>query len=456
MPSLAFSTDDVRPQGKLLLTGGRVLDPACGRDEVTDVLIDDGKLEAIGSNLKAQLGHAPTLTEVALTPNHWITPGLVDVHVHLRDPGYPDKETIATGLAAAVAGGFTHICAMPNTHPTTDNLPTAHYVQEQVRRANSIEVFLIPAITKGLEGKELTEMALLKANGAVAFTDDGCCVKASDRMRHALSWAKVLDLPIMSHAEDTDLSGKGCMHEGVHSTRLGLPGVPSEAETVMISRDIELTRLTGGRLHLTHVSTARGVEMIRQAKAEGLPVTADVTPHHLTLNDSHVASSGYDPDFKMNPPLRSEADRQALVQGLQDGTIDAIATDHAPHTPDEKLQSFDAAPCGVTGLETAFGVLNTQLVQSGILSPLALITKMSYAPAQIFKLPNAGTLALNAPANLTIFDANAQWMVDPNLFMSKGRNCPFKGMLLSGKPVMLLSQGRCLLGAERMRQPVSA
>jgi dihydroorotase len=273
-------------------------------------------------------------------------------------------------------------------------------------------------------------------------------------MRRALEWGRVLNVPIMSHAEDTDLTGKGCMHEGPVSTRLGLPGVPSAAETVIIAREIELARMTGGHIHLTHVSAAETVAMIRRAKAEGLRVTADVTPHHLALTDEDVANSGYDPDFKMNPPLRSEADRQALIEGLLDGTIDAIATDHAPHTPDDKLQAFDHAPCGVTGLETSFGVIVTTLVQSGRMTPLQLVERMSLNPARIFNLPQAGALKIGEPAQLAIFDAQAQWLVDPTQFESKGRNCPFKGQLLTGKPIMLLSRGRCLLGADRLRQPV--
>ncbi|MEB3206692.1 MAG: dihydroorotase [Vampirovibrionales bacterium] len=444
-----FSTNTASV-GKVLIKGGRVLDPASGRDEVSDVLIEDGVIKAIEASIQS----VQNATEIKLTPNHWVTPGLVDVHVHLRDPGYPDKETMSTGISAAVAGGYTTICAMPNTHPTTDNLPTLQYVLENARREQKIDVFAIPAITKGLAGQELSEMALMSEHGAVGFTDDGCCVKDASRMRRALEWGRILNVPIMSHAEDTDLTGKGCMHEGVVSTRLGLPGVPSAAETVIIAREIELARMTGGHIHLTHVSAAETVAMIRRAKAEGLRVSADVTPHHLALTDEDVANSGYDPDFKMNPPLRSETDRQALIEGLLDGTIDAIATDHAPHTPDDKLQAFDHAPCGVTGLETAFGVILTTLVQSNRMSPLQLVERMSLNPAKIFNLPDAGALNIGGSAQLAVFDAQAQWLVDPVLFESKGRNCPFKGQLLTGKPIMLFSRGRCLLGADRLRQPV--
>ncbi|MDX2084446.1 MAG: dihydroorotase [Candidatus Melainabacteria bacterium] len=438
---------------RILLKGGRVLDPATGLDQVADLLINNSQIEAIGANLP----ETDVDRVVRLNPNLWVTPGLVDIHVHFREPGQVHKETLATGAKAAVAGGFTSVCLMPNTQPTIDDLPSLEYLNLLARQQRPVNLYPVAAITKNIAGETLTEFGILQAHGAVAFTDDGHGLANSVRMRRALELVRPLGVPIICHAEDPNLSCDGCMNEGLTATLLGLPGIPNEAESVMIARDIQLVRRTGGRVHFTHVSCKESVDLIRQAKAEGLPVTMDVTPHHLTLTDRAVADMGYDTNLKMNPPLRSEADRQALIAALQDGTIDAIATDHAPHTPDDKSVTFDVAPCGVIGLETALGVILTHFYQTGLLSPLEIIRRMSTEPARLMQLP-AGTLAVGAAADVTVIDPSADWLVMPELFESKSRNCPFNGHMLKGKATMVFASGQCLLGADRMQpsDPASA
>jgi dihydroorotase len=429
---------------KTLLKGGRVIDPATGTDTVTDVLIVDGRISAIGTALDA----ADVEQVVHLKDSQWVTPGLVDIHVHFRDPGRPDKETTESGANAAIAGGFTAVCVMPNTDPVIDTLQTFQYVKQAGDRT-PIKQFIAPAVTKGMKGEELTEMGMLAAEGAVAFTDDGLCVMNPDRMRRALQYAAMFNLPIMCHAEDEHLSGHGCMHEGYVSTKLGLPGIPSASESVIVARDIELARMTGGHVHFTHMSTKESVALIRSAKADGLKVTADTTPHHLTLTDESVELSNYDPDFKMNPPLRESTDRDALIQALIDGTLDAVVTDHAPHTLDEKQLTFDSAPNGVVGLETALGLMLTHFFHSGKLSRLALIDRMSYGPAKILNLP-VGMLKVGELADITIVDPDLEWIVDPSTFQSKSRNTPFKGMPLRGKAIMVFTNGNCVLGEDRL------
>jgi dihydroorotase len=429
---------------KILLKGGRVLDPANHHDAVADVLIEDGVIAAVGKNLD---GKADEM--IALTPDHWVTPGLVDLHVHFRDPGRPDKETTESGAAAAIAGGFTTVCLMPNTDPPIDDLPTLEYVNQAALKT-PIRIHAVPAATKALKGEEITEMKSMHANGAVGFTDDGRCIMNANVMRLALEYSSMLNVPIMCHAEDYTLAGHGCMNEGYYSTLLGLPGSPNTAESVIVARDIELARQTGGHLHICHISTREAVELVRKAKAEGVRVTAEVTPHHLTLTDALVQT--YDPDYKMCPPLRTEADRQAVLNGLLDGTIDAIATDHAPHTQDEKAFTFDQAPNGVVGLETAVGVILTHLVHPGILQPLEMIRRMTCAPAEVAHL-EAGTLTPGRPADITVIDPNLGWTVDPSKFKSKSRNSCFKGMALQGKAVAVFAQGVCLMNELGARQP---
>lgn len=424
---------------KILLKGGRVLNPETQTDAVLDVLIQDDVIEAMGSNLSA----AGVDQVVELSSEQWVTPGLIDIHVHFRDPGRPDKETTATGAAAAIAGGFTSVCIMPNTTPTLDDLSTLQYINQAAKQHSKINIHPVAAATKGLEGETLTSMGSLHQHGAVAFTDDGHCLMNANMMRLALEYATMFGVPIVCHAEDMNLSGTGCMNEGPVSTRLGLKGIPNIAESVIVSRDIEMARLTGGHVHFAHVSTKESVDLIRRAKAEGVRVSGETTPHYLTLTDEAV--QGYDPDFKMNPPLRSEADKQALIAGILDGTIEVIATDHAPHTPDEKSLEFDKAPNGVVGLETSLAVMLTHFVHPGQLSPLALIALMSANPARIMKL-KAGNLAPGVRADVTVIDPKAHWVVDPAAFKSKSRNTPFKGMTLQGKPLMVFAGGECVLG----------
>jgi dihydroorotase len=435
---------------KTLLKGGRVINPATGTDEVLDVLIHDHFIEAIEFDINPEIADQV----VVLTPEQWVTPGLVDIHVHFRDPGRPDKETTATGAAAAIAGGFTSVCIMPNTQPVLDNLSTLEYVKQVAKNHSKINIYPVAAASKGLAGEELTEMGSLYQHGAVGFTDDGHCLMNANLMRLALRYAKMFDVPVVCHAEDTNLSGCGCMNEGYYSTLLGLPGVPNLAESVIVSRDIELARMTGGQVHFAHISTRESVDLIRKAKQDGVRVTAETTPHYLTLTDASV--QGYDPDFKMNAPLRAEADRQALISAVQDGTIDAIATDHAPHTPDEKSMEFDKAPNGVIGLETSLGVMLTHFVHTGLLQPIELIQRMSTGPAQVMKLP-AGMLKVGCKADITVIDSNLEWTVDPKTFKSKSRNTPFKGMKLKGKATMVFASGECVLGLEQLKilQPVS-
>lgn len=422
---------------KTLLKGGRVINPATGLDQVMDVLIEDNVVAAIEQNIPA----AQADEVVQLTETQWVVPGLVDVHVHFRDPGNPDKETTATGAAAAVAGGFTTVCVMPNTSPVIDSTPMVQYIMNAAK-PTGIQIFPIAAVTRGLEGEEMTAIGTLLDNGAVGFSDDGRPVSSANMMRKALEYSKMFDVPIVCHAEDCTLCGNGVMHEGYYSTLLGLPGIPSVAESVMVARDIELARFTGGRVHFAHISSKESVALIRQAKAEGLNITAETTPHYLALTDA--CCQGYDPDFKMNGPLRAEADQKALIEAIMDGTIDVIATDHAPHTPDEKSMAFDCAPNGVIGLETSLGVMLTHFYHTKRLQPLELIRIMSSRPAEIFKLKESGNLAVGQRADIAVIDPEQEWRVDPTAFKSKSRNTPFKGQLLKGRAIRTYANGRCL------------
>lgn len=433
---------------KTLIQGGRVINPSTRTDEVLDVLINGEIVEAIEKNIPESSADEV----IRLTPDQWVTPGLIDIHVHFRDPGRPDKENTLSGAAAAIEGGFTTVCVMPNTSPVIDSLSVLQYVQNAAK-PTGITIHPVPAVTKGLEGQELTAMGGLVQNGAVAFTDDGRPISNSHIMRKALEYSKMFGVPIVSHAEDECLCGSGVMHEGYYSTLLGLPGIPSVAESVMVARDIELARFTGGHVHFAHVSAKESVDLIRKAKAEGVKITAETTPHYLTLTDA--ACAGYDPNFKMHGPLRAESDRQALVTAIQDGTIDAIATDHAPHTPDEKLLAFDEAPNGVIGLETSLGVMLTHFVHTGLLQPTELVYLMSTGPAQAYCLKEGGTLEVGKRADVTVIDANTEWVVDPAQFKSKSRNTPFKGMALKGKAVMVIAGGQTLLDGRPAKIPAT-
>jgi dihydroorotase len=426
---------------KTLLKGARVLCPANKIDSVQDVFIENGVIAQIGNNLSTE--SADQIIE--LSSNQWVIPGLVDVHVHFRDPGHSDKETTATGAEAALAGGFTSVCVMPNTSPVIDSTPMLLYLLNAARNTG-IQIHPIAAVTKGLQGEELTPMGTLKAHGAVAFSDDGRPVSSANMMRKALEYSKMFDLPIVCHAEDCSLFGNGVMHEGYYSTVLGLPGIPSVCESVIVARDIELVRYVGGRVHFAHVSSKESVNLIRKAKEEGLAVTAETTPHYLTLTDACCQS--YDPDFRMNGPLRADDDQEALIQALMDGVIDVIATDHAPHTPEEKALPFDCAPNGVIGLETSLGVMLTNFYHNKKLSATDLVRVMSSRPAEIFKLPGAGRLEVGARADIAVIDPNLEWVVDPTTFKSKSRNTPFKGQTLKGRATHTFAAGNLLFSLE--------
>lgn len=422
---------------KKLLKGGRVINPATQQDEILDILIDGNRIAAIEKNISPGLADEV----IELSETHWVTPGLVDVHVHFRDPGSPDKETTETGSAAALAGGFTTVCVMPNTSPVIDSTPMVQYIMNAAQSAG-IQIFPIAAVTRGLEGQEMTSIGTLMQHGAVGFSDDGKPISSANMMRKALEYSRMFDVPIVCHAEDCSLCGDGVMHEGYYSTLLGLPGIPSVAESVMVARDIELARFTGGRVHFAHISSKESVALIRRAKAEGLNITAETTPHYLSLTDA--CCQGYDPDFKMNGPLRSETDREALIEAILDGTIDIIATDHAPHTPDEKSMAFDGAPNGVVGLETSLAVMLTYFYHQNRLKPLDIIRLMSTRPAKIFKLKASGHLSVGHRADITVIDPSLSWTVNPAAFKSKSRNTPFKGQTLQGKAVMTFANGYCL------------
>ena len=409
---------------RLVIKGGRILDPATGLDEVRCLVVEDGRVA--GMPKRAPAGKTATTVDAR---GRWVLPGLVDLHVHLREPGHEYKETVATGARAAVAGGFTTIVAMPNTQPVNDSVAVTRLVLDRGREAGLARVYPAGAITRGLGGEHLSEMADLLGAGCVLFTDDGRPVMRTSLMRRALEYAKGLGVPVMVHEEDLTLSEGGAMHEGPTATRLGLPGIPAAAEDVMIARDVSLVELTGAHLHVAHVSTAGGVGRVREAKARGLPVTCEVTPHHFTLIDEAVA--GYDTDTKMMPPLRGAADREALLAAMADGTVDAIATDHAPHSPVEKDVEYDRAANGVVGLETAFS-LTLELVRNGRLPLMRALHLLTAGPAAVAGL-DAGTLAVGAPADLIVVDPEASWVVDPSRFFSKSRNTPFKGMTLPGR-----------------------
>jgi dihydroorotase len=418
----------------LLLKGGRVIDPSNGVDQVADVLIQDGKVAAVGPGLAAPEG-----AEVRTVAGRVVAPGLVDVHVHVREPGNEDEETVASGARAAAAGGFTAVCAMPNTDPVTDNQAAVGFIVRQSVRAGLARVYPIGAVSVGQKGEKLAEFGEMVGAGAVAVSDDGRPVASSHLMRTALEYARTFGIPVADHCEEPTLAAGGVMHEGLVATRLGLKGIPAAAEEIMVARDCLLAELSGGHVHLCHMSTHGSVELIRRAKERGTRVTAEVTPHHLTLTDH--ACEGYDTHAKMNPPLREAADVAALRAALKEGVIDCIASDHAPHAYDEKEAAFDDAPFGVVGLETAFAVAYTELVVGGVLSLPELIERMSAAPARIFGLAG-GSLTAGVPADVVVLDTAHPWTVDAAAFHSKSRNTPFAGRTLSGRAVLTLVAGK--------------
>ncbi|GJL62777.1 MAG: dihydroorotase [Nitrospirales bacterium] len=419
----------------VLICGGMVIDP--GRHHaISDVLIRDGKIHAIGQNLVNRETEKDELTVINAN-GLVVAPGFVDLHAHLREPGFEYKETIETGTASAVAGGFTSVCCMPNTQPVNDSQTVTEFILSKARKAGNAHVFPIGAITKGSEGAELAEIGELHSAGCVAISDDGRPVMNSQVMRRAMEYAKAFDLPVVDHCECLHLTDSGCMNEGFVSTELGMPGIPNASEDVMVARNIALAELTGSRLHLAHLSTAGSVQLTRQAKAKGLPVTAEVCPHHFSLTDE--ATRAFNTNAKMNPPLRTAQDVEALKAGLADGTIDCIATDHAPHAVQEKQLEFDKAPFGILGFETALP-LTIALVDEGVLTLEQAIEKLTSAPAKAFSLKK-GTLEVGSDADVVLFDPAYAWIVDPAKFHSKSQNTPFTGWNVKGKVIKTIVGG---------------
>ena len=426
--------------GGILIRGGRVVDPARGQDEVADVYLAEGRVEAVGRNI----GN-PDGVMVVDARGQVVAPGLIDLHVHLREPGQEDLETVASGAMAAAAGGFSAVCAMPNTDPVCDNQGVVGFVKAQAQRAGKARVYPIGAVSLGQQGQQLAEFGELVGAGAVAVSDDGKPVVSSHLMRTALEYARTFGIPVADHCEEPTLSAGGVMHEGTVSTRLGLKGIPAAAEEIMVARDLLLAELTGGHVHLCHMSTRGSVELIRRAKERGVRVTAEACPHHFTL--THDACVGYDTNAKMNPPLREDADRAAIRAALKDGTIDAIVTDHAPHHYDAKEREFDDAPNGIIGLETSLGLAITELVRTGLLTLSDLVARMSAVPARIFGLPG-GTLAPGTPADLVVFDPDVEWIVRPEEFHSRSRNTPFAGRRLFGRATTTVVRGQVVFQRE--------
>lgn len=415
----------------ILIKGGRVIDPAQGLDAVLDVLIEDGKITKIGKGLKGQ-------GETIDAAGKLVTPGLIDLHVHLRDPGQEYKEDIVTGTRAAAAGGFTSVACMPNTNPVNDNKAITLYIRNKAREEGAVNVFPVGCITKGLKGESLAEMGELKEAGCLAVSDDGKPVTSGELMRRAMEYARPFGLTIISHAEDLSIVGEGVMNDGFVATELGLKGIPWVAEDAAVARDVMLAEYTGARLHVAHVSTKGAVEIVRLAKKRGVKVTCEATPHHFTLTDEAVR--GYKTDAKMNPPLRSADDVEAVRAGLADGTIDAIATDHAPHHIDEKNVEFNIALNGVVGLETALP-LTLKLVEEKVLSLSDAVARLTVGPASALGIPR-GTLAEGVPADVTVIDPNLAWTVEPAKLQSKSKNTPFTGWQMKGAAVYTIVGGK--------------
>ncbi len=413
------------------IKGGRVVDPSQDIDQVVDLWLGQGRVLAIGGGYEE--------AEVVIDARGLIVcPGLIDLHVHLREPGNEEDETIATGAEAALAGGVTSLACMPNTIPAIDSQGAAEFVILQAQRARKANVYPVGAVSKGRKGEELAELGQLVAGGAVAFTDDGAPVASAMLMRHALEYAKMFDRVIMQHCQVPELTVGGVMNEGHESLRLGLPGMPAAAEDIMVARDIRLAEITGGRLHIQHISTARSVELVREGKRRGILVTAEACPHHFTLTDDRLRT--FDSNFKMNPPLRTWSDVEAVIGGLKDGTIEVLATDHAPHSPEKKMRELDLAPFGIVGLETLIPITVHGLIEPGHLSWPEVIRKLTINPAQLLRIPK-GTLRPGADADVTLIDPEARWTIDPEKFRSKSRNTPYGGWDVRGRAHTVIVAG---------------
>ncbi len=465
--------------GRLLIKGGRIIDPAQGLHLVADLLVRDGNIEAVGAAIPpSAVQNVPILKAKDLI----VCPGFIDLHCHLREPGFEHKETIATGVKAAAAGGFTTICCMPNTNPPIDSRSVVDFIKERAARAGSTRVIPIGCVSKGRKGDELAEMGEMAEAGVAGFSDDGSPVSRASLMRHALEYSRTFGLPIMNHCEDLALAHGGVVNEGRISALMGLRGMPAAAEEAMVARDIALVRLTGGRLHLCHLSTRGSVELVRQARADGLPVTAEVTPHHLTMTEDWVAGSGrgskdktafpldlgaYDTNARVNPPLRTQADVDALIEGLNSGVIDAIATDHAPHAVIDKMCEFDSAATGITGLETALPSL-LGLVREGKTDLVTIIRALTSGPARVLtgrdacatvaltgrdacatgSTASCGALKPGSTADLVVFDPEKEWVVTPEALFSRGKNTPLIGHRMKGKVVATIVAGRLVYSGE--------
>jgi dihydroorotase len=421
---------------RILIAGGRVIDPANKRDAVLNILIEDGRIAEVAS---PGAHPAPAADRVLDARGKIVCPGFVDLHVHLREPGREDMETIATGTRAAARGGFTSVCCMANTTPVNDNQSVTDFIVDRARRDGAVHVFPIGAITKGMSGEELAELGELVGAGCVAVSDDGKPVMNAELMRRALEYSTLFRIPVIQHAEDMHLTGKGVMHEGRVSTELGFKGIPAASEAVIVARDLLLAELTGGRYHVAHVSTAEAVQLVREAKMKGLQVTCEAAPHHFALNDEAVRS--FDTNTKMSPPLRSARHVEAVKAGLRDGTIDAVATDHAPHTIQDKEVEFDYAANGIIGLETAFGLIMSVLVEGEVLTLNQAIARLTSEPARIFGLAK-GSLSAGADADVTIVDPAREWVVDITKSASKSRNSPFHGWKLRGQVLATIVSGK--------------
>jgi len=421
---------------RILIKDGRIIDPSQGIDEVRNLFVEDGKVKGYPSDTKEF--ERDSSAHIIAASGKIVSPGFIDMHVHLREPGFEHKETIRTGCAAAAAGGFTSVVCMPNTNPVNDNASVTEYILLKARTEGAVNVFPVGAITKGQKGEVLAEIGEMWEAGCVAISDNGRSVMNSKVMRYAMEYVKAFGIPIISHAEDINLSSGGVMNEGFISSMLGLRGIPNASEDVIVARDITLAELTGANLHIAHVSTSDAVRLIRDAKRRGVNVTAEGTPHHFTLTDK--AALGYDTNAKVNPPIRSQEDMEAIREGLRDGTIDVIATDHAPHTEDEKKVEFDLAPFGISGLETALP-LALKLVEDGVLTLPEIVRKLTFIPAQIIK-SGRGTLKIGAFADVVVFDPNKNITVDREKFQSKRKNTPFHGWKLSGCVLYTIVGGR--------------